>query len=223
MQQIKVLIADDYQVISDDIAEVLSSDTLFSVVAQASSGAEAVKLAKANKPDLVLMDIEMECANAGIKATERILEMFPECKVVYLTSHATDTIVITAMATGAVDYIVKGVGREVLLQHLHRVVEGKTQLDAEIQKVLISEYHRLRKSENSLMFFIKKLGDLTPAEKELVSFLLQGYKIREIANLRYVEIGTIKTQIHSLLRKFECRRTSEVVKTIEELGITELF
>ena len=223
MQQIKVLIADDYQVISDDIAEVLSSDTLFSVVAQASSGAEAVKLAKANKPDLVLMDIEMESANAGIKATERILEMFPECKVVYLTSHATDTIVITAMATGAVDYIVKGVGREVLLQHLHRVVEGKTQLDAEIQKVLISEYHRLRKSENSLMFFIKKLGDLTPAEKELVSFLLQGYKIREIANLRYVEIGTIKTQIHSLLRKFECRRTSEVVKTIEELGITELF
>ena len=223
MQQIKVLIADDYQVISDDIAEVLSSDTLFSVVAQASSGAEAVKFAKANKPDLVLMDIEMESANAGIKATERILEMFPECKVVYLTSHATDKIVITAMATGAVDYIVKGVEKDVLLQHLHRVVEGKTQLDAEIQKVLISEYHRLRKSENSLMFFIKKLGDLTPAEKELVSFLLQGYKIREIANLRYVEIGTIKTQIHSLLRKFECRRTSEVVKTIEELGITELF
>ncbi len=223
MSKIKVLITDDYQIIADDLAEIISQDDSFTVVGKAFSGKEAVEMTKKVNPDLVLMDIEMESANAGVIAAEQILAYNPKILIVYLTSHETEKTVITAMATGAVDYIVKGLTKEQLLEHLHQVVNGDAQLDTKIQKVLMSEYQRLRKSENSLLFFIKKLSDLTPAEKELVRFLLQGYKIKEIAEIRYVEIGTIKTQIHSLLRKFDCKRTSEVVKTIEELGISELF
>lgn len=223
MSKIKVLITDDYEIIADDIATIINEDERFMVVGKAHSGKEAVALAQSVKPDLVLMDIEMESANAGVVAAEQIMEALPSTLVVYLTSHETEKTVITAMATGAVDYIVKGISKGQLLEHLNQVVEGNAQLDTKIQKVLLNEYHRLRKSENSLLFFIKKLGYLTPAEKELVRFLLQGYKTKEIADIRCVEIGTVKTQIHSLLRKFDCKRTSEVVKTIEELGIEELF
>lgn len=85
------------------------------------------------------------------------------------------------------------------------------------------EYKRLHKSEQGLVWFITKTGTLTPTERELVRYLLDGYKVKQIAEERHVEVVTIKTQIHSLLVKFQCKRTTEVVRLIEQLGLADLF
>ena len=96
-------------------------------------------------------------------------------------------------------------------------------MEARIQSILMQEYSRLRRSEQSLLFFINSVAQLTPAERELVHLLLQGYKVNEIAALRCVELVTVKTQIKSLLKKFNCSRTKEIVKLIRELEIEHLF
>ena len=92
-----------------------------------------------------------------------------------------------------------------------------------MQNLVLKEYSRLRTSERSLLFFISTASQLTAAERELVHLLLEDKKIKEIAAQRCVEVVTVKTQVKSLLRKFGCTRTKEIVSTIRELNVTHLF
>ena len=165
----------------------------------------------------------MDTPTAGIQATEHILERKPEAKILFLTAHETDNIILTSMGAGAVDYIVKGCPDEELLRHIRGVWEGRSMLDGKIQNLLLKEYSRLRSTERSLLFFISTVSQLTAAERELVRLLLEDKKVKEIADIRCVEVVTVKTQIKSLLRKFGCSRTREIVATIRELNVAHLF
>lgn len=87
----------------------------------------------------------------------------------------------------------------------------------------MNEYKRLQRSEKSLLFFINNVSQLTAAERELVRLLLEEKKVKEIAAIRCVEVITVKTQIKSLLRKFGCSRSKEIVQLIRELNLQHLF
>ena len=131
--------------------------------------------------------------------------------------------ILTAMATGAVDYIVKGAEDEEVLAHIRAAAAGHPMLNARVQSTVIREYDRLRRSEQSLLFFINNVSQLTSAERELVRLLLQDKKVKEIAAIRCVEVVTVKTQIKGLLHKFGCTRTKEIVEMIRQLNISHLF
>lgn len=220
---IRVLIAEDFEILRDNLKEQLEEDLDIQVVGAVGSGAEVVRVAAAQDVDIILMDIEMETFDAGIKATERIREAKPDQKIIYLTVHETGDMVITAMGTGAVDYIVKGGDAAELIAHIKAAHEGHPMMDARIQNTLMNEYQRLQRSERSLLFFINNVSQLTIAERDLVRLLLEDKKIREIADIRCVEVITVKTQIKSLLRKFGCSRSKEIVSIIRELNLTHLF
>ena len=219
----RILVAEDFDIIREDLCDTLNAQDDMSVVGQATSGAQAVALAGEVDCDLVLMDIEMETTTAGIHAAEEILESNPDVMFIFLTAHETEDMILTSMGAGAVDYIVKGCPDEELLLHIRSAVAGRPMLDAKIQNMLLKEYSRLRSSEKSLLFFINSVSKLTAAERELVRLLLEDKKLKEIASLRCVELVTVKTQIKSLLRKFGCSRTKEIVETIRELNVAHLF
>ena len=190
---------------------------------QAGSGQEAVEKAKNEDADIVLMDIEMETVNAGILAAEQIRDQGKGQQVIFLTAHETDQTIITAMGTGAVDYIVKGCQEQEILRHIRNAYKGKPVMEARIQETIMREYSRLQRSERSLLFFINNVSQLTAAERELLRLLLDGKKAKDIAGIRCVEMNTVKTQIKGLLRKFGCSRTKEIVSMIQELNISHLF
>lgn len=96
-------------------------------------------------------------------------------------------------------------------------------MNSRIQETIMREYSRLQRSERSLLFFIHNVSQLTAAERELVKLLLEGMKVKEIAQVRCVEMITVKTQIKSLLRKFGCSRTKEIVSMIRDLNLSHLF
>ena len=219
----RILVAEDFDIIREDLCDTLNAQSDMCVVGQASSGAEITALAGSVDCDLILMDIEMETTTAGIKAAEEILEEHPDIMVLFLTAHETENMILTSMGAGAVDYIVKGCPDEELLMHIRSAAAGRPMLDAKIQNMLLKEYSRLRSSEKSLLFFINSVSKLTAAERELVRLLLEDKKVKEIAALRCVELVTVKTQIKSLLRKFGCSRTREIVETIRELNVAHLF
>ena len=114
----KILIADDFQLLREDLTELINNQSDMEVVGTATSGKEIVNLAKTVDYDLILMDIEMETMSAGIAATEEIRDKNPEAAVVFLTAHETREMIITAMGAGALDYLVKGCEDEEILYHI---------------------------------------------------------------------------------------------------------
>ena len=220
---IRILIADDFELLREDMKDVLSAQADLQVVGLAASGAEIERLADEVLFDVILMDVEMETATAGIRATEHILAAHPDALILFLTAHETEQMILTSMGAGAVDYIVKGCTDDELVRHIRSAYEGHPLLDARIQHTVLKEYTRLRRSENSLLFFINNVSQLTPAERALVCYLLDGKKGKDIAALRCVELATVKTQIKGLLRKFGCSRTKEIVQMIRELHVEHLF
>ena len=220
---ISILIADDFDLLREDLKELINAQPDMRVVGEAASGAAIVELARSVKSDIILMDIEMENMSAGVTAAEAIRDADPGRMILYLTAHDTEKMILTAMGTGAVDYIVKGCLDVEVLAHIRAAAAGRPLLDAKVQNTVMQEYNRLRRSERSLLFFINNVSQLTAAERELVHLLLQGKKVKEIAAARCVEVVTVKTQIKGLLHKFGCSRTKEIVEMIQQLGITHLF
>lgn len=223
MGKIRVLVAEDIDVLREDFIETVDSQEDMEVVGEAADGKTIMDLALRIPCDIILMDIEMETMTAGIDAAESIHQARPDLKIIFLTAHETDGMIIGAMGTGAVDYVVKGCEDEKLLEHIRRAYAGKTALEPAVQQTVIQEYARLQRSERSLIFFINNVAKLTPVEHELVVYLLQKKKIAEIAQLRCVEIVTVKTQIRGLLTKFGCSRTREIVQLIHEMHLEHLF
>lgn len=221
--KIRILIADDFELLREDLSELLSGQPDMEVVGCAASGREIVELSAQVEYDLILMDIEMESMNAGIVATERIREQKPHANVIFLTAHETREMIVTAMGAGAADYLVKGCPDEELLTHIRCAYEGHPIMQSMIHETIMQEYVRLQRSERSLLFFINNISKLTGTEREMIKLLLQGRKVNEIAKIRCVETSTIKTQIKGLLRKFGCSRTKEIVQIIHELNIEHLF
>ncbi|MEG0214784.1 MAG: response regulator transcription factor, partial [Hungatella sp.] len=154
----KIMVVDDFELIREDLCEQIAQQPDMEVVGSAASGTQAVELAAALHPEIILMDIEMESFNAGILAAEQIRDVDPGQKIIFLTAHETDQMIITAMGTGASDYIVKGSSEEKILQHIRNVYDGKPVLTARIQKTIMQEYTRLQRSERSLLFFINNVS-----------------------------------------------------------------
>lgn len=219
----KLIIVDDFPILVEDLTEYIESQKDMEVVRTANSAEELLGFYQDVDYDLILLDIEMETVNAGLRAAEVIRDHHKEAKIIFLTAHETQQFILTAMALGAADYIVKGTPYDEIGVHIRNVFSGNPVLESKVQGIIMQEYKRMKKTEESLMEFITTVSLLTPAERELIKLLLRHYKVAEIARIRSVEMVTVKTQIKSLLRKFKVSRTKEIVKIITELNIGHLF
>ena len=212
-KKIKVMVAEDIRLLREDFAEIIEEADDMELLGTAGSAADICRQIqeKGVLPDVILMDIEMETLTAGIQAARDIYTEHPEIRIVFMTAHEADEMINAGMETGAVDYVIKGCEDEVLLEHIRKAHAGTSVLDSHIQQSIMREFTRLRRSEQSLVFMINNVTQLTPSEREIVALLLEGKKVKEIAQLRGVELVTVKTQMRSLLTKFGCHRSREIV------------
>lgn len=185
--KIRILIADDFPLLREDMAEIINKQPDMEVIGEAATGREIIELADKIEFDLILMDIEMEQMNAGILAAEEIRDKKPDANVIFLTAHETKDIIVTAMGAGALDYLVKGCAQEEILYHIRSAMEGHPVMQSRIHETVMQEYVRLQKSERSLLFFINNISKLTSTEREMIKLLLDGHKVNEIAEIRCVE------------------------------------
>ena len=219
---IRILVAEDNDILREDLCQQLNAQPDFTVAGEAATGARAVELALAEEFDVILLDIEMETIQAGIDAAACIHPQKPQAQIIYLTAHDNDDMILTAMATGAVDYFVKGSDNELLFRHIRMAYAGTPIMSAHTQEIMLREYSRLRRNETSLLYFVNTLASLTPTERELIRYLLQGLNARQISEIRVVGLDTVKGQIHRIREKFGCTRTREIVTHIRDLGLEHL-
>jgi DNA-binding NarL/FixJ family response regulator len=222
MGKIRVIIADDMEEIRLNLCEQLSSEeNQIEVVGQAQSGHEAVELTKMLLPDIVLMDIQMETRTSGINAIQKIHSMFPLVKCIALTIHENEEFIFRAYMAGAVDYIIKTNPTDKIVNSIHAVMENKLLLRPEVGKKLMDTYRQAEEHQVQLMQTLQIMLKINTTEYEILKMIYNGYTYSKIAELRYVQETTIRSQINHILKKFSKSKMKDVMRELRDLKIFE--
>lgn len=223
MDCIKVLLAEDMDPIRKKYVKIITGAPDMEVVADVDSGKAAVEAFRNTHPDVVLMDIEMETPDAGIRAAQTILQENPSVKVIILTVYEEDELIFTAFQIGVCDYILKNAHTEEILQSIRNAYENKSPLRPEIASRILGEFKRVRSYETSFLYAVNIVSTLTTTELEILGLVLDGKSRKDICELRNVEMSTVKTQIHNILVKFGKSNMDEVTKLITELNLKDFI
>jgi DNA-binding NarL/FixJ family response regulator len=211
-----VLIADDEALVRAGFKVLVDSVPGFSVVGEASDGVQAVRQARALKPDVVLMDIRMPVMD-GLEATKVILDgdQEPMPKILIVTTFDEDEHVFEALRGGASGFVLKDTPPEKLLDAITIVAAGEALLAPAITRRLIAEFARqpraARPAEDAL-------AQLTERERDVLQQVAAGKSNTEIAAALYLSVATVKTHISRLLDKLDCRDRAQLVVVAYETG-----
>lgn len=198
---IKIILADDHQMIREGLSALLRDVEEVEIVKTASNGLEVLDFLKNETADLVLMDINMPEMD-GIQTTEAIKKKHKDVKVLVLSMHNKEGFVKNAIEVGADGYILKNTGKKELLLAIEHINEGKTYFSQEVTKTLIKN---MRVGQPEGLKLSKK-------EKDILELLSNGNTTAEIAEKLIASQHTIETYRRNLLLKFEAKNVSELIK-----------
>ncbi|MFH9178046.1 response regulator [Streptomyces albogriseolus] len=213
---IRVLIADDQQMVRQGFTVLLNTQPDIEVVGQAVNGIEAVEQVGELAPDVVLMDIRMP-ELGGIEATARITAVHPEVMVLVLTTFDLDEYVYEALRAGASGFLLKDASAEQLAEAVRVVAAGDALLAPGVTRRLIAEFSRLDPRPRTPLR--RKVGDLTERETEVLSLIAQGLSNAEIAVRLVVAEQTVKTHVGRILVKLGLRDRTQAAVFAYESGL----
>jgi len=214
MRKIRVLLADDHQLMRSGIRLMLEREPNLSVVGEANDGREAVALAKSLRPDVVVMDIGMANLN-GIEAAQQMTGDSPEIAVVMLSMHSDESYVLRALKAGARAYLLKDSAEADLIKAVHAVAGGKSFFSPAVSKVLLDDYVRkLRRSGTEDAYDL-----LTPREREVLQLIAEGKSNKDIANLLNLSVYTVESHRSNLMEKLNVRGLPELILYAVRKGI----
>ena len=223
MIKIGVLIADDSREIADYFAGFIRQEEDMEVLGLAFSGEEAVTKAGALNPQIVLMDIQMETKTAGLDAIKKIREHNPAIKVIILTIHSRDDLIFKAYTVGAMDYIIKTSPIEDILKSIRAASSNSLMLRPEIANKIMEESQRISEKQSKMKEVLKVMMKISNTEFEIIRMAFDGYSYREIAEQRFVEETTIRSEIYRILKKFNKKRMKDVILLLKEINFVDLF
>jgi DNA-binding NarL/FixJ family response regulator len=212
---VRIVVADDHQVVREGFAGMLDTQHDFTVVGTASDGAEAVRICRQLSPDVVLMDVRMPGMD-GIEATRQLAgEGRP--RVLILTTFDLDEYVYDALRAGASGFLLKDVTAERLFDAVRVVAAGQALLAPTVTRRLISEFARLRPKPAAPP--TATLAALTPRERQVLRLVAEGLSNPEIAQHLVVTEETVKTHVSHVLNKLGLRDRTQAVVTAYESGL----
>lgn len=203
MAQIRVLVADDHEVVRMGVKAMLHQNANIAVIAEASNGEQAVKEALRVQPDVVVMDIRMPGVN-GVDACRQITEQLPDTKVVMLTSFAEDDLLFSAIRAGAAGYVLKRIGNEDLVKTVVAVASGESTLDPTMIATVFREVAQHERSREAVAF-----NGLSAQELRVLSLISDGLTNREIAAKLFLGEGTVRNYVSSILSKLALSNRAE--------------
>lgn len=214
MRKIRVLLADDHQLMRSGLRLMLERESDMSVVGEASDGREAVALARSLKPDVVVMDIAMPNLS-GIEAAHQMTQEKPELGIVMVSMHSDETYVLRALKAGSRGYLLKDSAEADLIKAVHVVAGGKSFFSPAISKVLLDDYVRnLKRSGTEDAYEL-----LTPREREVLQLIAEGKSNKDIANLLNLSVYTVESHRSNLMEKLNLRGLPELILYAVRKGI----
>jgi two-component system NarL family response regulator len=209
-----VLLVDDHRIMREGLRAILERDAWCTVVGEAGSGREAVRLARTLKPDVVVMDVAMSDLN-GIEATRQILASSPHARVVALSSHGDRRYVKAILGAGACGYVLKANAFDELRRAVEAAAHGKKYLCADVTDAVIET--ALAKGAKGSAY-----ERLAPRELEVLQLLAEGFTSSQIAERLCVATTTVETHRRNLMRKLDLHSVAELTKYAVREGVTAL-
>lgn len=213
---IRILIADDHEVVRIGLAALLDRQTGFRVVGEAASGDEAVRLARTLRPDVIVMDIRMP-NGSGTDACREITTEMPGVPVVMLTSYADEEALFEAISAGASGYVLKRIGSDELVNAVRIVAAGQSMLDPAVTASVLERVRNAAHAEESGAF-----SELTEQERRVLAHLAQGESNREIALAMELAEKTVRNYVSNILAKLALASRAQAAAFAIRNRLTEL-
>lgn len=214
MENIRILIADDHTILREGLRTLISNTPGLELAGEAEDGLEAVRLAKALQPDVILMDLVMPEMD-GIRAIKEIMSEKPDARILVLTSFAEEEKVFPAIKTGALGYLLKDTSPKNLVQAIHDVYEGKPSIHPNIARMLykeISQPSNLPPTDNPM----------TEREEEVLELIARGLTNQEIASELGISLLTVRTHVSNILAKLHLANRTQAALYALRKGIASL-
>lgn len=212
---VRILIADDHSVVRAGLRSLLERQGNFRVIAEASTGEEAIQLSQEHQPDIAVLDIRMPGVS-GIEACRQIVKQAPGVRVIMLTSYAEDELLMAAIQAGASGYVLKRIGDNELVQAVERVSRGEGMLDPAMTASVFAEVRKANQAQHAAAF-----SDLTPQEMAVLAHVAQGMTNRQIAVKLYLGEGTVRNYVSSVLSKIGASNRAEAAAYAVKHKISE--
>ncbi|HEY9087036.1 MAG TPA: response regulator transcription factor [Anaerolineaceae bacterium] len=214
--QVRVLIVDDQALFREGLHTLLSVQPDFEVVGEAGNGEEALRLAATLRPNVILMDLRMPVLD-GVSATRRLHQLFPECRVIVLTTFDDDELVFDGLRAGAAGYLLKDVSSEKLFEAIRTAARGDYFLLPSITAKVVAEFARLSKPAPKITQALAE--PLSAREVEILKLVATGASNKEIAESLVIAEGTVKNHLTSIFGKLEVKDRMQAVLKAGEFGI----
>jgi len=212
--KIKVLLADDHQILREGLRAMLEKEYNMEVLGEAADGREALRLIREKTPDVIVMDITMPGLN-GVEATRQIRNEFPQIKVVALSMHDDKRFVLNMLKAGASAYLLKDGGFKEVVKAVNAVMANKTYLSPDITDVVLTDYLKNLKLQEASVFAL-----LSPREREVLQLIAEGKTTLQIADVMHVSAKTIETHRHHIMQKLQISSIAELTKYAIREGLT---
>ena len=208
---IKVLIADDQEIVCEGLKRILETDPEIDVIATANDGQEALDLINTELPDIVLMDLKMPRMN-GVQAIRRLKVSHPDLPVLVLTTYMDDKWLFDAIRSGASGYLMKDRPRQELLDAIHGTIAGHTYIDPTVAGRVLSNVAASPNKQPAEQSY-----NLTEREQEILNLLAQGLSNADISHHLYLSEGTVRNYTSTLFAKLGVSdRTQAVILAIRQ-------
>jgi two-component system, NarL family, response regulator NreC len=210
-RKIKILLADDHEVMRAALRSLLDSREDLAVVGEAGNGRELMAQIETRAPDIVVMDINMPELN-GIEATRQLLSTYPHLRVLGLSIHIKGRMVSEMLNAGASGYVPKNCAASELLEAISCVSEGKMYISPEVLGDFVESRNRTAATANAF-------ATLTEREREVLQLLAEGYPTKEVASKLSLGVPTVHTHRQHLMQKLNARSIADLVRYAIREGI----
>lgn len=207
---VRVLLADDHEIVRQGLRVLLEREG-FQVVGEASNGHEAVKLCEANHPEVAILDLSMPLLN-GVDAAREIMKSNPRTKVVLLTMHTEDHLVLESLRAGVTGYVLKTRAASELVQALRAVCRGEMFLTQSISRTIVQAFLQNTPAPNN---------PLSDRERQVLQLVAEGKTTKEVASLLGISVKTAESHRSNLMDKLNIHDTAGLVRYAIRIGLIE--
>lgn len=206
---IKILIADDQELIRDSLRIVLSGNSDFAVNT-AANGIEVVRTVRRDKPDVILMDIRMPEMD-GVQCTQIIKGNYPEIKIIILTTFDDDEYIFSALKHGASGYLLKGISADKLIEAIYKVYHGNAMINEDIAGKVVKMFSQMAR-ENTAVITVNEdyIKEITESEWKVIGLVSKGLSNKEIAAELFLTEGSVRNYLSSVLKKLDLRDRTQL-------------